>query len=121
MRWVRSRFRCFTEAHWDAVAILAEAGRKSEPRVLYGVWASEIPGQALSLQRDATSYRVHGTKKFCSGAGLVDRALVTVGSPEHRLVEVDLRDGAAEVEIDNSAWQIELFATPRPARWPSMD
>jgi alkylation response protein AidB-like acyl-CoA dehydrogenase len=103
------------EAHWDAVAILAEAGQKSEPDVLYGVWASEIPGQAMSLQQDATSYRVHGTKKFCSGAGLVDRALVTVGSPEHRLVEVNLRDGAGEVEIDNSAWQVDAFRNTQTA------
>lgn len=101
------------EAHWDAVAILAEAGQKSEPGVLYGVWASEIPGQALSLQRDVTSYRLHGTKKFCSGAGLVDRALVTVGFPEHRLVEVNLRDGAAELEVDNSAWQVEAFRSTK--------
>ena len=101
------------EAHWDAVAILAEAGKKSEPGVLYGVWASEIPGQALSLKQDGTSYRLHGTKKFCGGAGLVDRALVTVGSPDHRLVEVDLRDEAREVEIDNSAWQVEAFRSTK--------
>ena len=37
------------EAHWDAVAILAEAGRTPEPGALYAVWASEIPNQPLSL------------------------------------------------------------------------
>jgi hypothetical protein len=31
------------EAHWDAIAILAEAGRQAETDALYGVWASEIP------------------------------------------------------------------------------
>ncbi len=96
------------EAHWDAVAILAEAGRRSEEGVLYGVWASEIPGQALSLERDGNTYRVHGTKRFCSGAGLVDRALVTVGVPEHRLVEVILSDRTA-VEVDTSSWQVDAF------------
>lgn len=97
------------EAHWDAVAILAEAERRSETGALYGVWASEIPGHALSLQRDGTSYRLYGTKRFCSGVGLVDRSLVTVGSPEHRLVEVNLRDRTAEIEMDDSAWQVEAF------------
>ena len=96
------------EAHWDAVAILAEAGQKSEPGVLYGVWA-EIPGQALSLQRDAMSYRLHGMKKFCSGAGLIARALVTVGVPTHQLVEVNLCDEEAEIEVDHSPWQVDAF------------
>lgn len=97
------------EAHWDAVAILAEAGRENEPGLLYGVWASEIPGHALSLQRDGANYRLHGTKRFCSGAGLVGRALITVGIPEHRLVEVDLRDGAAAIGVDHSSWQVDAF------------
>ncbi len=35
------------EAHWDAVAILAEAGRLPESGAIYGVWASEVPGLAL--------------------------------------------------------------------------
>jgi hypothetical protein len=26
------------EAHWDALAILAEAGREPEPNAIYGVW-----------------------------------------------------------------------------------
>ena len=38
------------EAHWDAVAILAEAGRAAVPGALYGVWAAEKPGQALRLE-----------------------------------------------------------------------
>ena len=33
------------EAHWDAVAILAEAGRSPEENLLYGVWASERQGE----------------------------------------------------------------------------
>jgi hypothetical protein len=40
------------EAHWDAVSILAEAGRPAEPGALYGVWASEIPGKALRLEKE---------------------------------------------------------------------
>ena len=38
------------EAHWDAVAILAEAGRPPTRGALYAVWASEISGKALRLE-----------------------------------------------------------------------
>lgn len=101
------------EAHWDALAILAEAGRKIEGGVLYGVWASEIPGHSLSLQRDGDHYRLHGTKRFCSGAGIVDRSLVTVGDPEQLLVEINLGDEAEEIDIDHSAWQVDAFQNTR--------
>ncbi len=95
------------EAHWDALAILAEAGRPPEPGALYGVWASEVPGRPLHLQNGHLS----GTKSFCSGAGLLDRALVTIGAEDGRLLDVDLRSG--EVESDTSAWQVEAFRLTR--------
>lgn len=76
------------EAHWDAVAILAEHGRQAHPGVLYAVWAAEIPGKKLSLQKTNNSWTLSGTKMFCSGAGIVDRALVTV---DNWLVDVDLK------------------------------
>lgn len=59
------------EAHWDAVAILAEAGRVPHSGAIYGVWASEIPGKALRLETDEGGYRLSGKKMFCSGAGLI--------------------------------------------------
>src|SRR5450755_1597040 len=70
------------EAHWDAVAILAEAGRQPTRGALYAVWASEIPGKALRLEETDKGYQINGSKMFCSGAGLVDRVLVAVGIPE---------------------------------------
>ena len=39
------------EARWDAVAILSESGNAPKAGCLYGVWASERPGQALGLER----------------------------------------------------------------------
>jgi hypothetical protein len=92
------------EAHWDAVAILAEARRQAVPGAIYGVWAAEIPGTSLTLSDGA----LYGVKPFCSGAGLIDRALVTVGQPSHRLVDVDLRDG--RLRIDSSGWHTNAFA-----------
>ena len=97
------------EAHWDAQAILAEAGRTPAPGALYAVWASEVPGREVMLERAADGFVLRGTKGFSSGAGLVDRALVTVASPEPRLIEVDLRAAGARVSADTSAWQTEAF------------
>ncbi|MEZ5258237.1 MAG: hypothetical protein R2705_15425 [Ilumatobacteraceae bacterium] len=63
------------EAHLDAVAILHEAGRQPHPGALYGVWASVRPDGIDVELRDG---RLSGVKSFCSGVGIVDRALVDV-------------------------------------------
>lgn len=90
------------EAHWDAVSILREARREPFPGARYAVWASEMPGQPLEV-RDGT---LSGVKAFCSGAGLVDRALLTVGET---LLEVDLRTAPERVTADASGWVTEAF------------
>jgi hypothetical protein len=97
------------EAHWDAVAILAEAGRTPEAGALYAVWASEIPNQPLSLGVSGSSRTISGKKMFCSGAGLVDHALVTVGEPAHRLIDIDLNASGSSVLFDDSAWKTTAF------------
>ena len=101
-------FARLAEAHWDAVAILAEAGRQPVGNAIYGVWASEIPG--CPLEFDPLTGRITGKKMFCSGAELIDRALVTVGSPHPLLFEIDLRRGGKFVRYDHSAWKTAAFA-----------
>jgi alkylation response protein AidB-like acyl-CoA dehydrogenase len=103
------------EAHWDAVAILVEAGRKPKPGALYGVWAAEIPNQPLRLEYSGTGSRINGSKMFCSGAGLVDRALVTLGLPEQQLVDIDLRQHADKISFDDSGWKTTAFKETRTA------
>ena len=93
------------EAHWDAVAILAEAGRAPEPGALYAVWASEIPNEPLSLDASGNRRAITGKKMFRSGAGLVDHALVTVGEPDHRLIDIDLKASGSSVRFDDSDWK----------------
>jgi alkylation response protein AidB-like acyl-CoA dehydrogenase len=93
------------EAHVDALAILHEAGRDPKPDALYGVWASE--GKAgLKVSEGAVS----GEKGFCTGAGLVDCALVTVMEPERRLLEIDLRVTSERIGFDASEWATDAFA-----------
>jgi alkylation response protein AidB-like acyl-CoA dehydrogenase len=103
------------EAHCDALAILADAKRTPKPDALYGVWASEMPGQALNLDEQAGDLRLRGTKRFCSGAGLVDRALITVGSPKQQLVDVDMRADIGQVHIDFSNWKTAAFSDTQTA------
>lgn len=91
------------EAHWDAVAILAEAGRQAVSDAVYGVWAAEVSASPLTL----TDNLISGTKPFCSGAGLIDRALITVTQPTHRLIDIDLRDDS--LTFDSSGWHTHAF------------
>jgi alkylation response protein AidB-like acyl-CoA dehydrogenase len=102
------------EAHWDAVAILGENGSEPKADCLYGVWASERPGQAVTLERHKDSFRINGKKMFCSGAGLVDRALITVNGtepdgPDPQLVDIDLRNNARSIQFDDSGWKTNAF------------
>jgi alkylation response protein AidB-like acyl-CoA dehydrogenase len=93
------------EAHADAVAILHEAGREPRLKALYGVWASEGK-TGLSVSEGAVS----GRKEFCTGAGLIDCALVTILEPERRLLEIDLRVGPDHIAFDASQWATDAFA-----------
>ncbi len=94
------------EAHLDAVAILAEADRAPVSGALYGVWAADAPGIPLSLENST----LNGFKSFCTGAGLVDRALVTVTVPQQRLIDIDLRANPKAVTFDGSGWIATAFA-----------
>jgi alkylation response protein AidB-like acyl-CoA dehydrogenase len=64
------------EGHTDAHAILSELGAQARPG-LYGVWAADPPGNVLQAERCAGGYRLHGIKRYASGASLLQRALVT--------------------------------------------
>lgn len=103
------------EGHTDAVAILAEAGRSAEPDVLYGVWAARPGGTGAALQaapgsgvRDSAvsgSTFLDGTVRFCSGARVVDRALV---------IADDAR-GAGRLLVDVAVEP--MSARPDPDSW----
>jgi hypothetical protein len=103
------------EAHFDAVAILAEAGRDADAGALYGVWASEKPGRELQIEEVAGGFAISGEKQFLSGAGLVDRALITAGAPQPLLMDVDLRANASRVRFDGAGWKANAFAQTRTA------
>jgi len=68
------------EAHLDATAILGEADLIADQSAsLYGVWAS---GPASTARLSSDGSRLEGIKPFCSGIGIVDRALVSVAASD---------------------------------------
>ncbi|WP_199171437.1 MULTISPECIES: acyl-CoA dehydrogenase [Luteimonas] len=95
------------EAHYDARAILDELDHAPGPiaDALYAVWAAEPPDARLTFARTgAGAGRVDGIKAWCSGADLVDAALVTAHDGDRRvLVQVVLdQPGITRVAGD---WQ----------------
>lgn len=77
------------EGHADALAILAEAAAPtSAPEASYGVWAARGEG-GVTAREVAGGFVLDGRKPFCSGAALIDRALVTAEAPDgYRLFDV---------------------------------
>lgn len=70
------------EGHVDAVAILTEAGH-AVPAGRLGVWAADPPDGRVEAERTADGqWLLTGTKQWCSGAGLVDAALITAHAPD---------------------------------------
>ncbi|HJP76282.1 MAG TPA: acyl-CoA dehydrogenase family protein [Pseudonocardiaceae bacterium] len=92
------------EGHVDALAILAEAGRTPASDALYGVWAAKTGGTGAVLERGSAGLRLSGTVRFCSGASILDRALVAARGPDDAdwLVEIDL--AVAGVHPDPDSW-----------------
>jgi hypothetical protein len=84
------------EGHLNAVERLEADGIDPQDHWL-GVWgANPAPGEGEGEPASIENGAIRGTKVFCSGAGGLDRALVTASG---RLVYVDL---ASNVEIDRT-------------------
>lgn len=92
------------EGHTDALAILAELESEPLPGT-WAVWAAEPPDACLNLTERGNGFvRVSGSKPWCSGAALVDHALVTVKDEQQRpqLLAVSLDQPG--VRIGTSGW-----------------
>jgi alkylation response protein AidB-like acyl-CoA dehydrogenase len=104
------------EAHTDAVAILREADREAIPRALYGVWASDGPTGQLKATRTARGgLLLEGAKEFCSGAGLIEAALITVHlGGTISLVELPL--SSRGITVEPPRWASPAFGATRTTR-----
>jgi hypothetical protein len=97
------------EAHLDAVTILGESGRTASGDCLYGVWASEAPQATLQLAPSNDHFVLEGSKAFCTGFGLVDRALVTARMNEATIL-VEIPIVHAQLSGRCEAWVAPAFA-----------
>jgi hypothetical protein len=107
------------EAHLDAITILREATRDPLDNALYGVWASEAPAATLHLvwtgeAESGPAGVLSGRKAFCTGMGLVDRALVTARLNDD-VVLLDIAAGSGSVAPSLSSWFTTAFADTNTA------
>jgi hypothetical protein len=86
------------EAHTDALAILAEAGRDAPPGATFGVWAARSRTEVVTATRVEGGWRLTGDRPWCTGVGIVSHALLTAETDTGTLLaEVDLDAGGIEV------------------------
>lgn len=102
------------EGHLDATQILREAQSPVDKQALYAIWASGGPADSLSITQKGSSesgLELTGTKPFCSGSDIADRALIYI-YPNEQLVDVDMHADGAEghIEFDGKAWESPAFS-----------
>ncbi len=97
------------EGHLDATAILREAGRPVDDRLTYAIWASGGPTATTRVVTQDSTAMLCGTKPFCSGADLVDRALVHTDY-DAVLVDVDIAAAGEAIAYQRDVWVAPAFA-----------
>jgi hypothetical protein len=96
------------EGHTDAVAVLAEAGLRPAPEACYGVWAAR-PGGVGPRVRNGL---LRGELRFCSGADVLDRALVVADPvpPVDGPVLVEVAGGHPDMHPVPASWRADAMA-----------
>ena len=91
------------EGHADALAILQESRHHlRHPGSSYGVWAARTGPGGLTAAPVPGGWRLTGRKAFCSGSGLLDRALVTAETPDgYRLFDIATADAVIDTAPDS--------------------
>jgi hypothetical protein len=91
------------EGHTDALAILSELeGTKWEG--LWAVWAAEAPYARL-IYEPADGGTVSGRKLYCSGARIVDFALVSAWTEDEEPILVQLNLRSPGITIETAGWE----------------
>ncbi|WP_141392892.1 acyl-CoA dehydrogenase family protein [Glutamicibacter sp. BW77] len=91
------------EPHFDAAAILGEAGKPWQPSQTWGVYAAEGPGSTLEATADDHGqWELNGVKPWCSLAGQISHALISAHTAQgRRLFTVQLDQPGIQVETGN--------------------
>jgi hypothetical protein len=91
------------EGHGDALSILSEAGVSPKDQATYGVWASRSAVGGTFAERVPGGWCLRGSKSFCSGSGIIERALVTADSKDGYLL-FDIAVDEQVIEIVPNSW-----------------
>jgi alkylation response protein AidB-like acyl-CoA dehydrogenase len=91
------------EGHTDALAILDELGA-AEAKGRWAVWAAEPPDAVAVYETTNGSGRLSGRKAWCSGAGMVEHALVTARTPDGLRVLVHVPLSQPGIHLDAGRW-----------------
>ncbi|AFY27974.1 hypothetical protein [Cyanobium gracile] len=92
------------EGHTDAAAILAELrGRTADG--LWGVWAAEDPRFRLVYRDDGHGGQLVGQKPWCSGASVVDHALITAWTEANKPILVQVKLDHTGVTLQSDGWK----------------
>lgn len=89
------------ESHLDAISIQHELGVENIAKGLWAIWAAEGSKTPLQFENGTCS----GQKNWCSGAGLIQHALMTFkdSNQQSQLIVVDMNQSG--INIDYSPWQ----------------
>ncbi|WP_306095362.1 acyl-CoA dehydrogenase family protein [Qipengyuania flava] len=112
------------EGHMNAVKLIAlygsedtasNAAKAIEEGALLGVWGADDPAEPLDFDRRGDEVALTGAKRFASGLGLVEQAMVTVATTEGQQL---LLVPANEPErCDYSAWSMGGMRATRSGRY----
>ena len=89
------------ESHLDALSILYELGYGETQQGLWAVWAAEGHPNPIRYQDG----KISGSKSWCSGAHIVDYALITYRDEQGKSQLLTVAMNQSGIDIDNSAWQ----------------
>lgn len=91
------------EGHTDALAILAELEGPAWPG-LWAVWAAEAPSARVTFHPGAAGGTLSGRKAWCSGAAIVDSAVVSAWTPDAQPVLVAVRMHQPGIRVQADGW-----------------
>lgn len=91
------------EGHTDALAILVElSGVASEG--LWAVWAAEPPSARVTFRGDREGGTVSGRKSWCSGATVVDHAVMSAWTDSGEPILVQVAMGQPGIVVETGGW-----------------
>lgn len=113
------------EGHMNAVKLIALYADKRQRAATFGqarrgallaVWGADDPGDPLTMTVKGEEIRLSGAKRFASGLGLIDEAIVIAldgdGGPHMLLVPTDARERS-----DATGWRMAGMRSTRSGRY----